>query len=195
MALKQAIKLSKQHKNCLYVCKIDVSKAFDKVNRTNLCAKMISKGIDPSIILTTIYYYDQSLMLIKNGNEFSNLFKTTLGIRQGREMSPKLFSIYIDELIKVIEVVEPGLKVKDNNKIDILVYADDILLIISTKSGLQKQLKSTKEYGNKYEIKYNPYKTNLMIFNQRLKRDISERKDDIWSKHIHKINSRRSSNS
>jgi hypothetical protein len=52
------------------------------------------------------------------------------------------------------------MKLENNQKIDIIVYADNILLISTTKRGLQTQLEAVEEYGNQYEIKYNPKKTN-----------------------------------
>lgn len=106
--------------------------------------------------MSIIKYYDDSLMIIQNGTEFSSLFKTTLGVRQGGIMSPKLFSIYVEELIAIIESQESGLTLNNNNKIDIIMYADDILLLSSTKYGLKTQLELVEEYGNKYEIKFDP---------------------------------------
>ncbi|CAF0842540.1 unnamed protein product [Brachionus calyciflorus] len=59
-------------------------------------------------------------MLIENDYEYSNLFKTTLGVRQGGIMSPKLFSIYLDDLIAKVEDQEHGIKLKNGGKIDII---------------------------------------------------------------------------
>lgn len=178
--LKQAIRLSNFTKNRLYVCAIDASKAFDKVNREKLWMKMIQKKLEPAIISAIINYYKESLMIIKNGVELSSHFKTTLGVRQGGTMSPKLFSIYIDELIVNIEAKTSGIKVPDGPKIDIIVYADDVLLISTTKSDLQSQINTVESYGVENEIKYNPEKTTLMIFNEKVSRTVETKKLDTW---------------
>ncbi|CAF0988298.1 unnamed protein product [Brachionus calyciflorus] len=81
------------------------SKGFDQVIRTNLWVKLIDKGIHPAIIIATINYYYQSFMLIQNGTEYSDLFKTTLGVLQGAIILSKLFSIYKDDLITQIKTI------------------------------------------------------------------------------------------
>ena len=125
-----------------------------------------------------IKYYAESKMLVSIGEELSDIFGTSTGVRQGGACSPKLFNIYIDGLIKLVESNSSGIKLK-NNKIDIIVYADDIMLISKTKSGLQQQLKLVEEYGQINDIKYNPEKTVFLIYNQSLKRNSTELRDDI----------------
>lgn len=182
--LKQAIKISRILKKKLYVCAIDASKAFDKVNRINLWAKLVEKNVKPAILIAIINYYNDSLMLIENENEYSNIFKTSLGVKQGGKISPKLFSIYIDGLIKEIEKAEPGLKIGANMKIDIIVYADDIILISTTKQGLNKQIKEVEKFGTNNEISYNPSKTTFMIFNNSVIRKSDENKCDLWQEEL-----------
>jgi hypothetical protein len=177
--LKQAIKISKLLKKRLYVCAIDASKAFDKVNRLNLWLKLIKNGVKPSIIIAAVNYYSQSLMLVENGNEYSNLFQTTLGVKQGGKMSPKFFSVYLDELIRQLEKCASGLVV-GCQKIDVIVYADDIVLISTNKIGLQEQICIVERYGIQNEISYNPTKTTFMIFNINVTRDAGERRTDMW---------------
>ena len=105
---------------------------------------MIQKKLEPAIISAIINYYNESLMIIKNGVELSSHFKTTLGVRQGGTMSPKLFSIYIDELIVNIEAKTSGNKVPGGPKIDIIVYAYDVLPISTTKADLQSQINTVE---------------------------------------------------
>ncbi|RNA39172.1 RNA-directed DNA polymerase from mobile element jockey-like [Brachionus plicatilis] len=95
-------------------------------------------------------------MIVNNEDENSSLFKTNLGIRQGG-------------IIK---------------KIDIAVYADDILLLSNTKKGLQIQLEIIQQYGEANEIKYNPDKTILMVFNSSIKRNKNELSSDSWQEDL-----------
>jgi hypothetical protein len=170
-------------KQRLYVCAIDASKAFDKVNRLNLWNKLIDRKINPVIIIALINYYNQSQSIIENNNEISKLFKTTLGVRQGGTISPKLFSIYIDELIKQVESSDAGVKI-NKRKLDIVVYADDILLMSTTKKGLQEQINITQQFGETNEISYNPSKTILMVFNKKTTRTAQEMRSDSWQENV-----------
>ena len=59
---------------------------------------MINKNISAHVILGLINYYKESFMLINSNGEYSTMFKTTVGVKQGGTASPKLFSVYIEEL-------------------------------------------------------------------------------------------------
>lgn len=162
--LKETIHFNLKNKKKVYVCAIDASKAFDKVNRNFLWYKMINKT-RPIILRTLIKYYKESLAYVQNNNEYSSIFKTTIGVKQGGPLSPSLFSIYMEDLIKEIEILDEGAEAY-GLKVDILLYADDIVLVSNTKEGLQKMLDVTQKYGNTVEVKYNPDKTVYMIFGQ-----------------------------
>ncbi|CAF0772265.1 unnamed protein product [Brachionus calyciflorus] len=89
--LKQAIKISRLLKKRLYMCSIDASKAFDKVNRLNLCAKLIQNNFNPEITMVIMKYYKNSLMLVKNDTDFSYFLPIKLGVKQvGKSLVIKL---------------------------------------------------------------------------------------------------------
>ncbi|CAF1135174.1 unnamed protein product, partial [Brachionus calyciflorus] len=163
--LNHAIKNSEHFNKRLYVCAVDASKAFDKVNRDILWSKLIKLELCPSIILSIVSYY------------------TKVGVRQGGAISPKLFAIYLEELITLVEDCHAGLKF-GKQKIDVVANVDDVLLISTTKLGLQKQLNILQEYGAKNEIKYNPQKTVYMVFNQKIQRNAAEAREDIWQSNL-----------
>ncbi|CAF1013458.1 unnamed protein product [Brachionus calyciflorus] len=64
-------------------------------------------------------------MLFMNGDECSSLFDTKVGVRQGGAISPKLFAIFLEELITLVEDCHVGLKL-GKQKIDVVAYADHI---------------------------------------------------------------------
>ncbi|CAF0837264.1 unnamed protein product, partial [Brachionus calyciflorus] len=138
-SLKQSIAKSIWEKKLLYVAAIDASKAFDKVNRNYLWQKLIIKKVGSHTISALKYYYDCSMMIVRKDNEYSTPFKTTVGVKQGGVISPKFFSIYIEDLITGIEKFEHGVKF-GSAKVDIVAYADGILLLSQTRAGLRDQL-------------------------------------------------------
>ena len=71
---------------------------------------------------------DISSAIVQNGNEKSEPFSTTFGLKQGGALSPRLFSIYVEEIIEEIGKLNEGIKIGDIT-IDIILYADDILII------------------------------------------------------------------
>ncbi|CAF1064992.1 unnamed protein product, partial [Brachionus calyciflorus] len=119
-------------------------------------------------------------MIINNDGIFSQSIKTKVGVRQGGIASPKLFSIYIESLLEEIERDKNGLQLT-NTKIDVLAYADDLLLLSTTKKGLQELLNIVTSFGSKNEVKFNPDKTIYLTFNNKISRTKSEKLMDIWN--------------
>ncbi|RNA09871.1 RNA-directed DNA polymerase from mobile element jockey-like, partial [Brachionus plicatilis] len=95
--------------------------------------------------------------------EYSRMFKTTIGVKQGGPLSPRLFAIYLEDLVESIDQLNLGVKV-GKMLINIVLYADDILLMAESSDDLQTLANTTMEFGEKWQIKYNPSKTVLMAF-------------------------------
>ena len=89
--------------------------------------------------------------------------KINRGVKQGGPLSPFLFSIYIDELSGRLDKDEAGIIV-GNMKINNILYADDLILICNNVFEMNRMLEITENYGKEYEIKFNPNKTNYIIF-------------------------------
>ena len=78
-------------------------------------------------------------------------------------VSPRLFSLYIRIVICEIDKTNIGARVK-NLIINILLYADDIILVAFSKACLQKLLDIVSNFGKNREIKFNPDKSVAMVF-------------------------------
>ena len=171
--LTQTINYNNKLGKKTYITAIDASKAFDKINRQNLWIKMHKKLINPQFINSLINYYDISFAIIENDEEYSQLFKTTVGLKQGGPASPNLFSFYVDDLISQIEKSNTGTYL-GNIKIDILMYADDILIITDSKVQMQKALDIVTLYGESNFLKFNAEKTCVMVSSPRFKTSLVE---------------------
>jgi len=88
-------------------------------------------------------------------------FQVRCGVRQGGVLSPFLFAIYIDDII--VEMRNSGFGIRIGCIFPgCLLYADDIVLICSY--GLQKLINVCEMYGNVWDIKFNPLKSQVVIF-------------------------------
>jgi hypothetical protein len=181
--LKVAVNLAKCRGQRLYACALDAIKAFDKVSRDKLWLKMNDSGVDPEITLAVLRYYKLSVMLVQLEDQFSSSFISKLGVRQGGVASPKLFSIYIEELANRIENTMLGIPVY-HTIINIMMYADDIILVATNKDELQKQLNVVGHLGIEYGIKFNQAKCELLVFNKNLKRSTHEANLDMNTKPV-----------
>ncbi len=159
--LREILAYNKRLRKNTLICAIDASKAFDKVCRSILWSLLIGK-IEPPLVRSLINYYDVSKAIAMVGVCQSSVFKTTVGVKQGGPLSPRLFSLYTEKLGHILDNTKIGIKIGEliiNN----LFYADDILLIASTKDEMNKLLKLTEEFGKNSEIKFNPDKTNYVV--------------------------------
>jgi hypothetical protein len=179
MVLKQTMNVARKFGHRLYIAAIDAAKAFDKVNREILWIKMIEIGVSPIIVLAVLNYYAKSMMLVNLEDTLSKPFKTTLGVRQGGVLSPLLFSIYINDILVELQKLEIGYKVGDLI-IDVLAYADDLLLITKSKLDLHVMLNKLTDLGEKMEIKFNASKSMYMVFNKYNQRTKMEELYDEW---------------
>ena len=84
-----------------------------------------------------MYSTVQSAVLI--GDEKTEWFELYTGVRQGCVMSPILFSLFVNGLAREIKAVGKGVQV-GRQKVQLLLYADDIVLISDTQKDLQSML-------------------------------------------------------
>jgi hypothetical protein len=159
--LNELIQSKRREGKTIYACFLDYTKAFDKLNRTKLLLKL--HEIIPSDIWIMIkIYYDLSYIVVVLKNQRSQAIKTTIGVKQGGKMSPKLYSIYangmIDEAEKSGKLCEAyGIY------IGIICYADDTTVCCNTREDLQAVLQIIEKYCNDMEITINTSKTYTMI--------------------------------
>jgi hypothetical protein len=113
-------------------------------------------------------------MIVTNPSEYSPVFRKSIVVRQGGVLSPKLYSIYIEGLIQAVEQTKARIKL-GRLKVDILHYADDIVVTSQNKKGGQKQLNLIAKFGLENDIKYNPDKTAFMVFHNTISSEAIER--------------------
>ena len=150
----------------IFVCLLDASKAFDRVHHTMLFRKLIDRGIPLYIVKIMSYWYAEQKLCVKWGQNYSDKFKITNGVRQGSVISPLLYNVYIDQLSDRLNALNVGCAVGE----DILnhaCYADDLLLLSPSSSGMRKLLETCSGYGQTHDIKFNAAKSVSMVFRGR----------------------------
>ena len=118
----------------VYVCMLDASKAFDCVNLLLLFKKLLQRDMCPlnlRFLMNT--YCKQQMRVLWNGT-ISNTFSTNNGVKQGGVLSPILFNVYLDELIKMLS--EQGLGCHLHGQfVDAFIYAEDVTLLAPTSTA------------------------------------------------------------
>lgn len=87
-----------KRKKKLFCAFIDFKQAFDTVWRTGLWRKLILNGINGKCFRYIKNMYMGIKSLVKLNGISSNFFECNVGVRQGENLSPFLFSLYINDL-------------------------------------------------------------------------------------------------
>ena len=90
-------------------------------------------------------------------------FLTLQGVRQGDNMSPTMFALYINDLAINIKEMNYGVQIGDEN-ISVLLYADDIVLVSETEYKLQEMLNFFGNWALKWAMSVNIKKSKVVHF-------------------------------
>ena len=83
-------------------------------------------------------------------------------MKQGDGLSPLLFNIFINDLPQIFSG-ENNSPLLQNTAISCLTYADDLLLMSTSESGLQNCSNKLSGYCRMWKLNVNTQKTKLMI--------------------------------
>ena len=165
--LKCLIEEAKSKKRPIYGCFVDLKKAFDSVWIQGLLYKMSHKyNVSSKLIrIFKSMYGDLKARVYSNGI-LGPLFKITIGTRQGCNLSPTLFNLFINDIPLILSKAKCDPVTLNSIEINALMYADDMLLLSKSTSGLNRSLKILEVYCRKWQLQVNTDKTKVMIFNK-----------------------------
>ena len=100
---------------------------------------------------------------VRTGHETTDWFQIGKGVRQGCILSPCLFTLYAEYIMRNagLDEAQVGIKTAGRN-INNLRYADDTTLMAETKEKLKSLLMKMKEETEKVGLKLNIQKTKFM---------------------------------
>ena len=96
-------------KKRLYCLFIDYEKAFDRVERAFLWQKLLDSVVDGRILTIIKDMYRKAKSCVKTENVCSDYFYCYSGVRQGGNLSPVLFAIYLNDLQEYLAERSEGL--------------------------------------------------------------------------------------
>ena len=172
--LHSLIEILKKRKQKLYCAFIDFSQAFDKVWRVGLWHKLLKTSINGKFFNIIFSMYSNIKSCISHNGTVSPTFISEIGVRQGENLSPLLFSLFLNDMQSSLNL-NGSVGVELNDPLDltlwlkllILLYADDTILLSDCQNDFQNSLNTFHEYCNNWHLNINYNKTKIIIFGAR----------------------------
>ena len=116
----------------------------------------------PSCLLRNLYAGQEAT--IRTGHRTTDWFQVGKGVRQGYILSPCLFNLYAEYIMRNTgpEEAQAGIKIA-GRKINNLRYTDDTTLMAQSEGELKSLLLKVKEESEKVGLKLNTQKTKIMV--------------------------------
>jgi exonuclease III len=137
--LKNVVEYYRSRNSTVLTCFLDASKAFDRVNHWCLFKKLLKRGVPSLVVRLLCFWYATQTFCVKWGSATSVPFSTKNGVRQGGILSPRLFTLYMDDLSHKLNSINAGCYI-GSCCVNHLFYADDICLLAPSALGLQQLL-------------------------------------------------------
>lgn len=161
--LRWIMEKAREFQKEIFLCFIDYSKAFDCVRHTRLWNVLQQIGIPQHLIELIKNWYANQEATVKTEYGNTDWFNIGKGVRQGCILSPYLFNIYAEQIMKQADLEETtaGVKIGGRN-INNLRYADDTTLMAESTEDLKYLLTKLKAESLAAGLKLNMSKTFVM---------------------------------
>ncbi|XP_050557479.1 uncharacterized protein LOC126911962 [Spodoptera frugiperda] len=163
LSLKHTVQYYTKRNTPVYACFLDLSKAFDLVSYDLLWEKLKKTGVPTQVQRIFHFWYRNQNNYVRWANTFSDTYRLECGVRQGGLSSPKLFNLYVNELIVGLSSTRVGCWI-DNVCMNNFSYADDMVLLTPTVNAMRQLLTICQSYSLQHGLKYNADKSVYMVF-------------------------------
>ena len=190
--IKRIQQLSKRMRKPIFAIFVDLSAAFDHVDRKWLFHSIKQRfhgNFDLKLIeiLETLYAHTTTAL----AETPKNKFETKCGVRQGGPESPLLYNLLMDYVMRAFmdqcsknkihflnfkyKIPSPAckqdLEIVGTHQLDWIGYADDIVLTFENKTLLQKAIDELDATFTRFGFNINVSKTKTMIINNQIASD------------------------
>ena len=166
--LQTIIKMRQEMGHSTFVTFIDFTKAFDRINRDSMLLKLLNPNckIDGKMYFLIKAFYNLTESCVQVNGNITGWFRTLQGVRQGDNLSPTLFAIYINDLAAGLKELNAGVKIGDD-VVSILLYADDIALISPSEEEMQRMLNFVARWCKQWTMDINMSKSKIIHFRKK----------------------------
>ena len=160
-ALQQIIDLYVSLNSPVYICYLDASKAFDRINHWSLFNKLLNRSVPKIVVRFIMFWYTNQTFTVQWGSCLSIPFTCSNGVRQGGILSPLLFNVYVDDLSTDLNNLKTGCNI-NNIYLNHFMYADDTVMVAPSPVALQKLINCCSVFAKNNDMLFNTKKSVCM---------------------------------
>ena len=144
-----------------YLCLFDIEKAFDSIEFSVLLSKLFNVGLRGKCWRIIMSWYTSARSRVQVGSHLSDHFTVSRGVKQGSVLSPLLFILVIDTLLKDLRTSNAGISI-DGSFVGGAAHADDLHTIAPCTDAIAQQLSTIDSFTSQNHLSLNPTKTEIV---------------------------------
>ena len=165
--------LRQVHEKCwdsgvtLYQVFVDFKKAYDSIYREVVEKILVETGVPCKLAKLIQNTIDQTSYRVRVNGRLSTPFTSNAGLRQGDSLSPTVFNIVLDWVIRRAQINSNAYLFRNNEQT--LAYADDIGFISTNRRIIEENITKLVESAKTVGLELNNEKTEAMITGRKAK--------------------------
>ncbi|KAL4132711.1 hypothetical protein QTP88_009820 [Uroleucon formosanum] len=165
--IKQIVEKSHEFDIDVHLLFVDFKQAYDSVNICRLWKEMTQLGISTKLVRLIKTCVQKSKCKVKFNGELSEHFLVETGLRQRDALSPTLFNIALESVVREVLDDATVLRIGEGHQITLAAYADDIIIIGETEEDLKRLAEKLISKGKEIGLQVNEKKTKYLIVSRR----------------------------
>ena len=147
---------------------MDLEKAYDRIDRDGMWHMLSLYGVGGKLLKGVKSFYVDSRACVRVGSGVSDWFPVKVGLRQGCVMSPWLFNVYMDGVVREVSrgVLRRGVRMLNDEVgdwcINQLLFADDTALVAESEEDLKRLVQEFGRVCKRRKLKVNVGKSKVM---------------------------------
>ena len=182
--VRQVVERATEYRTPLYLCFVDLTKAYDSVNRQAMTAVLKEYGVPQQLVEIIGDLHTGTHCQVRTAGGTSEEFEVNTGVRQGCVLSPLLFNCVMDKILKeatenlggglhIQYTTEGGVFLSYRDKtpaaacIQDVLYADDLAMVAETREEMQHMVNVLDRTCTRWGMSISGGKTKLLAVREQ----------------------------